>query len=92
LQNNRTTIGKEAENEIDKVPVSDNTISRRMDVTSHDAEDVSNKTLKNTNYALQVDESTDITNKAELLAFVRFVNEGEIMENLLLLYRTARNN
>ncbi len=37
--------------------------------------------LKYCNSALQVDESTDITGIAQLLAFVRFVNEGEIMQN-----------
>ncbi len=37
--------------------------------------------LQNNNFALQVDESTDIIGKAQLLAFVRFENEGETMEN-----------
>ncbi len=37
--------------------------------------------LQNHNFALQVDESTDITGKAQLLAFVQFENEGETMEN-----------
>jgi hypothetical protein len=36
---------------------------------------------RNTNFALQVDESRDVTSKAQLLAFVRFENKGEIMEN-----------
>ncbi len=36
---------------------------------------------KSLRFALQVDETTDITGKAQLLAFVRFENEGEIMEN-----------
>jgi hypothetical protein len=49
-------------------------------MTSHDVEDEVTEMLRNTNFALQVDQSTDITNKAELLAFVRFENEGEIME------------
>jgi hypothetical protein len=49
---------------------------------SHDIEDVLSEILKNTNFALQVDESTDVTGKAQLLAFVRFENIGEIMENV----------
>jgi hypothetical protein len=76
----RTVIGKEAEIEIDEVPVSDNTFSGRVGDMSHDFEDVLSEMLKNTNFALQVDESADITNKAQLLAFVRFENEGEIMD------------
>jgi hypothetical protein len=48
-------IGKEAESEIDKVPVSNNIISRRVDDVSHDIEDVLSEILKNTNFANQVD-------------------------------------
>jgi hypothetical protein len=81
----RTVTGKGAESEIDKVPVSDNTVSRRVDDMSHDVEDVLSETLKNTKFASQVDESTYVTNKAQLLAFVRFENKEEIMEFLLLL-------
>jgi hypothetical protein len=73
-------IGKKAESEIDEVPVSDKTISRRVDDMSNDIEDVLSEILKNTHFALQVDESTYITNKTQLLAFVQFENEGEIME------------
>uniref|UniRef100_K7G2A6 DUF4371 domain-containing protein n=1 Tax=Pelodiscus sinensis TaxID=13735 RepID=K7G2A6_PELSI len=71
-----TVIGKEAESEIDKVPVSNNTISRRVDNMSQH-EDVLSEILKNTNFALQADESIDIISKAQLLAFIQF----EKMEN-----------
>jgi hypothetical protein len=73
----RTMIGKVAESEIEEVPVSDNTINRRVDDVPHDVEDVLSK---NTNFPLQFDESTDITNKAQSLAFVRLGNKGEIVE------------
>jgi hypothetical protein len=81
----RTKIGKVAESETDKVPVSENTIRRCADGMSRDAQGVLSEILKNTNFALQVDEPTDITNTAQLLAFVRFENEGEIKEIFLLL-------
>ena len=77
----RTMLGEEAESELSKVPVSDNTISRRVDDLSNNISGILSKILQNNNFALQVDESTDITGKAQLLAFVRFENEGEIMEN-----------
>ncbi len=51
--------------------------------------------LQNNNFALQVEESTDITGKAQLLAFVRLENEGEIMENYFCckeLAETAKGN
>jgi hypothetical protein len=47
----RTMIDKEAGSEIDKVPVSDNTVSRCVDDMSHDVEDVLCEILKNTNFA-----------------------------------------
>ncbi len=77
----RTMLGEEAESELSKVPVSDNTISRRMDDLSNNISGVLSEILQNNNFALQVEESTDITGKAQLLASVQFENEGEIMEN-----------
>jgi hypothetical protein len=34
-------------------------------------------------FAIQLDESTDITGKAQLLAFSRFVSNGDIIEQFL---------
>jgi hypothetical protein len=48
----RTVTGKEAESEIDKVPISDHNISSRVEVMSHEVEDVLCETLKSTNFAL----------------------------------------
>jgi hypothetical protein len=53
--------GKEAESEIDKVPVSNNAISRCVDNISHNIEDVFSEILNRTNFALQVNKLTDIT-------------------------------
>ncbi len=64
-----------------KVPVSDNTISRCVNDLSNKISGILSELLENNNFTLQVDESTDITGKAQLLAFVRSDNEGEIMEN-----------
>jgi hypothetical protein len=50
----RTMICREAESKIEKVPASDNTVSRGVDDISHDVEDVLSETLKNTNFASQV--------------------------------------
>ena len=79
----RTMLGEEAECEVSKVPVSNNTISRRVDDLSNNISGILSEILQNNNFALQVDETTDITGKAQLLAFVRFENEGETIENFL---------
>jgi hypothetical protein len=68
----RTLFGKEAEKEVNKIPMSDNTISRRITLMSNDIESIVMEKLKKKSYfALQVDESTDISGKAQLLAFIR---------------------
>jgi len=41
------------------------------------------KTLENSNYALQIDETTDITGKAQLIEFVRFIHENDIINQFL---------
>jgi hypothetical protein len=48
---------------------------------SYDAEEALYNKLKNNSFSIQVDESTDFTNKCHGIAFVRFVNDGEIQEN-----------
>ena len=76
-------LGQEAADEFSKVPLSDNTISRRITDISHNIENVLSEILKCTNFALQVDESTYITGKALLLAFARFENEWKTVENVI---------
>ncbi len=66
----RTMLGEEAESELSKVPVSDITISRLVDDLFNNISGILSEILQNDNFALEVDESTDITGKARLLAFV----------------------
>ena len=44
---------------------------------------IKSEILKDKLFALQVDERTDITSKAQLLVFARFVDEGAIVEDFL---------
>ena len=78
-------FGEDAVSELSKFPLSDCTISRRIeDMLSENIEcNIKSKILKHELFALQVDESTDITGKAQLLAFVRFIDDEGIVEDFL---------
>ena len=77
-------LGPEAAEEIAKVPFSDNTISGRISEMSADIESaVLDKIRIGNKFALQLDESTDISGHAQLLANVRFVDGDTIRENFL---------
>jgi hypothetical protein len=74
-------LGQNAVTEIENVPLSNSTINRLIDDMSHYAEKVLCHKQKNNCFSIQIDESTDFTSKSYVVAFVTFVNDGEIQEN-----------
>uniref|UniRef100_A0A8C3HDY0 Uncharacterized protein n=1 Tax=Chrysemys picta bellii TaxID=8478 RepID=A0A8C3HDY0_CHRPI len=77
-------LGEKAAKRIDMVPLSNNTLSQRINDMSNNIETTIVHRVKNSPYyAIQLDESTDVANLAILLLFVRYVNEGMVEEDLL---------
>lgn len=76
----KTMLGVEAEKEIITIPLSDSKISRRIINISEDIEEQDNEVIKSGGlFALQIDESTDISGKAQLMAFIRFIVNSKIV-------------
>lgn len=77
-------IGEKEAKKLDMIPVSNNTVSRRIDAMSEDILAVILSRVKKSEfYSLQVDESTDVANLANLLLYVRYLFEGSVQEEFL---------
>lgn len=72
-------FGTEAQRDVQKISLSDDTIKRRILDMSAFIENTVMTKLTTKNFALQIDESTDISDKAQLIGFIRFVDETEII-------------
>ena len=83
----RIALNEESEREIQAIPLLDNTVQRRIALMANDIKEqvvteVKDETLFNL-LALQLDESTDVSSAPQLMAFVRYVTEKNVKEELL---------
>lgn len=80
----RCVLGDKAAKEIEKVSLSNDIVKRRIDDMSSNIKNKLLLYLKDCNFfALQIDESTDITNMVQLMVFIRFDRNDEIIEEFL---------
>jgi hypothetical protein len=74
-------IGESAGKLLSKVPLSNNTISRRMQHIAEDLNDQLIVKLKGKEFGLQLDEATDNKNDAHFICYVQFIDGNNIVED-----------
>uniref|UniRef100_A0ABM5G983 Zinc finger MYM-type protein 6-like n=1 Tax=Pogona vitticeps TaxID=103695 RepID=A0ABM5G983_9SAUR len=85
-----TMLGPSTNTVTQSIPLSNDTVSKRIDEMAADVEERLIDTLKSTEFVMQIDESTIRENEALLLAYVRFINGNEeIVEELLFVQNLA---
>lgn len=82
-----TVLHKPAADIIRKIPLSNNSVQRRIDEMAENIEESLCNHLKTSQFSIQLDESTLPTNEALLLSYVRFIKDEKICQELLF----ARN-
>ncbi|KAI4798586.1 hypothetical protein KUCAC02_021953 [Chaenocephalus aceratus] len=82
--------GDKQARELEAVPLSDGTISRRITDMAQDIKCQLTDRVKKGKYALQLDESTDTSNSARLLVFARYSFDGKLAEDMLYAYYDPR--
>ena len=79
-------LGKAAEDKLSQIPLSNDTISSRMDDLSDDilAQVVADLISSPAKFSLQLDETTDVSNLSQLVVFVRYVKDDVIKEDFFV--------
>jgi hypothetical protein len=76
-------FGEEYSKKMQFIPLSNTTVRRRIDEMSESVENQLISRLKSRSFCLKIDETTDISKCAQLLAYIRYVYESEMEEKLL---------
>ena len=79
----KTVLHKSPEQVIKSIPLSDNSVQRRVDKMAENVEETLSKMLMTTEFSLQLDESTLPRNELLLPAYIRFIKGGSLFQELL---------
>ena len=87
-------FGEESAKKLNVIPLSDNTVQRRISDISDDIKDqVINEIKEAETFAIQLDESTDISSMAQLLVFARYAKgstfKGKYLQRRVLILPSA---
>ena len=76
-------IGEEAAAKLESVSLFNNTVKNRIEKMSVDIADQVILGVKDSKYgfSIQLDESTDVTNNAQLLVYVRYTQDNSVKMN-----------
>ena len=76
--------GSEQAKKLELIPLSNNTITRRIKDMSIDIkQQLIARVHKSVNFAIQLDETTDIANNAQLMVYVRYQGAQDLEEDIL---------
>ena len=88
----RIKCGEAVANKLAMVPLSDNTIKRRIEELSVDILQQTIAAVKQSEkFSLQLDETTDIGNDAQLMVFVQYRAADDYVEQFLLCRQLSKN-
>ncbi len=80
----RAMHGEKISNTLLTIPLSNDTVGRRIQDMANDIKDqIIDRVRKSGRFSLQIDEYTDVSGDAQLLAFVRYSYEGKMHEDML---------
>ena len=80
----RLVVGEDAARKLDEISVPNDTVSRRInEISLNIKEQVVDEIKKSPLFAIQLDESTNVSHFSQLLGFVRYVHEENFKEEFL---------